>query len=633
MEIILNGIPFPILELPAITKKVNDISSLGDRGGDASTTFKIPKTEQTIKDFERANNLSSETNLPYRYFRAQLPQIGVNFGLAKLERVNDSFELVLYSGLINFFVDIRGKKLNEIDLSEFDHIWNKTDIELYLNRDEGFSYALADFGTFPTDQSPGDLSFDNLRPFIYNLTILNKIIEEAGWTLKGNLFESDEFSETVLPWGSEDWANGQRYIDENGININQSPGELSLSGSFPGGGAVEKKIVALPWSLYNHSGQVLEVELKGVQTFTEFILSPDVGAALQFVLNGVIQPQISAAITGAGTFEVNESFILNNGDQLELAVIYGQPAGTDQAFNYNFTYNGGFIETTFLDNKIRYGAEVHLEALLPDVTQEKYILELCRLYGLTIEVNPIEKTVFFFSWDELFNNKFNAYKFDDLIDSASVKGAQIEFKFNDYAQINNLKWAEDESIIGDYNGEILIDDKTLLSEVDLFELEFGASDETSGRLNAFNLQILKINRFENNFPVVGEIEYFEIDPPRYCALSTFQSPQSFVIDTGNYNDGTLTINQDIEVKRAYFSSGSFPLQLNKLKERHFLKLETSTLKRVKRVSILANLTRNFVLNLEFFKPVSITYFGEFFYIISIKNFTGEGLTEIELLRL
>lgn len=74
------------------------------------------------------------------------------------------------------------------------------------------------------------------------------------------------------------------------------------------------------------------------------------------------------------------------------------------------------------------------------------------------------------------DNKSKAVDWSDKLVNRRIEPSDIEFRMSDMAQKNYFRYAEDETVTGDYDGYILVDDKTLEYRKDLITLPFTASD-------------------------------------------------------------------------------------------------------------------------------------------------------------
>lgn len=133
---------------------------------------------------------------------------------------------------------------------------------------------------------------------------------------------------------------------------------------------------------------------------------------------------------------------------------------------------------------------IPIKGNLPDISQVDFIQSLCDMFGVFPIINPIPKkddetgkrTVEFVSIDTLFKNKVSRYvygkKFNDWTDRLITDPNDIEISFSKdgYYQRNYLRYTEDDTVTGDYDGYFDIPDKLLKKKGDLTELPFAASD-------------------------------------------------------------------------------------------------------------------------------------------------------------
>jgi hypothetical protein len=140
-------------------------------------------------------------------------------GFAKLDNIVNTdgkveYEMSFYGNLANIFTTIGDKKLSEIDLSEYDHTYNKTNQvnswntsiikngSTYVNfasgnpTGEGYVYPLIDYG-FTNGTT---FKVEHWFPAIYVKTIIDKIFAEAGFQYSSNFFNSTFFKRLIVPF-------------------------------------------------------------------------------------------------------------------------------------------------------------------------------------------------------------------------------------------------------------------------------------------------------------------------------------------------------------------------------------------------------------------------------------------------
>lgn len=142
-------------------------------------------------------------------------------GFAKLDNIVNvngkvEYEMSFYGNLANIFTTLGESKLSNLDLSEYDHTYNKTNQvnswdtsiikngSTYVNfssgnpTGEGYLYPLIDYGF--TNGSTFDVK--HFFPAVYVKTIIDKIFNQAGFQYSSNFFNSTFFKRLNVPYTS-----------------------------------------------------------------------------------------------------------------------------------------------------------------------------------------------------------------------------------------------------------------------------------------------------------------------------------------------------------------------------------------------------------------------------------------------
>jgi hypothetical protein len=254
------------------------------------------------------------------------------------------------------------------------------------------------------------------------------------------------------------------------------------------------------------------------------------------------------------------------------------------------------------------------------------------MYTLTIQADPTTKVLSFRTWDDIAERRDGSVDWTAKLDNVPKTGyTELNKAFGDYAQLNYLTYTQDDAVTSDPDGELEVQDTTLKARATLFEVAFSGSDDTAVAVGGGAQQVAQVKKIDANEPVVGLQEYTDVSP-RILAVEPSAFP-SFTIDTGNL-DGATQVLPSGDYNRAYFASGTYGLRFNALKERHFARLEGTTLNPIKQVKCNVFLQSSEVLNLDFFQPVYLEQFGLYFYVLNVSNYTGsDKLTEVNLLKL
>lgn len=177
---LLPGKPIPV------TYSANDLAELKNRQSNFTRRFKIPMTHNNREVLELSEQLNSNTNFPYQQHSARLIQDGIQLipdGIFELKRSARDFTGQIISGNADLFDKMDGKNIRELDLSEFNHIWNVQNALDSRTNIDGYVYALINYGGINDPQFGFDISNTPASVFLH--TVIERIISEAGFTLEG----------------------------------------------------------------------------------------------------------------------------------------------------------------------------------------------------------------------------------------------------------------------------------------------------------------------------------------------------------------------------------------------------------------------------------------------------------------
>lgn len=117
-------------------------------------------------------------------------------------------------------------------------------------------------------------------------------------------------------------------------------------------------------------------------------------------------------------------------------------------------------------------------ANLPDWSMGQFIKNLMKLSGLFANVKSGTE-VELVSIGDVYDRRWQAYDWTKRLLGAVQT---ISPTFEDYAQRNTLKFAEDNSVNGSYNGVLQVDNTTLDAEKELMSVDFAATDTEEGNI-------------------------------------------------------------------------------------------------------------------------------------------------------
>lgn len=110
---------------------------------------------------------------------------------------------------------------------------------------------------------------------------------------------------------------------------------------------------------------------------------------------------------------------------------------------------------------------------LPDWSMGQFVKNLMKIKGLFANVKSSTE-IEFVSVSDVYDNRAQAYDWTArLLDAVS----EISPTFGDYAQKNTLQYAEDDTVKGNYNGTLIVDNTTLDNENELLSVDFAGTDK------------------------------------------------------------------------------------------------------------------------------------------------------------
>ncbi|WP_418513721.1 hypothetical protein [Corallibacter sp.] len=206
-RIIVNGEDLDLYPQDSVNLniKVNDLADISTRNSTFSNTVKIPATDKNKRLFGYLGIIGNQSRKPYEkvrchYISNDLPLI--NDGYLQIKSTSSKeFNIVLFDGIIDLSERISGKNISDLSLfSSLNHTRSSSSIVASLDNISGYTYPFAnyvfnesmDFGLL------GKVTASEMMPMVFIKTVLIKIIEEAGYTYSGNIFNNEEFSNEVF---------------------------------------------------------------------------------------------------------------------------------------------------------------------------------------------------------------------------------------------------------------------------------------------------------------------------------------------------------------------------------------------------------------------------------------------------
>jgi hypothetical protein len=202
------------------TFSVADVTDIERRNTSYSKTITLPNTAKNQSLFGNIFDISVNND-----FYEEDVNIGVNFnpakqaqaqifldnvkifdGVLRMMKINSKegdivYEVNMFGRLRDILHELGDKTLADLDFSDYDHTWNRTNIEDSWDRiewvegEDNYVYPLVDYG-YSVDSITYPIK--NFKPAVFVSEILKRIFEEAEFQITAPFFNSFYFRKLLL---------------------------------------------------------------------------------------------------------------------------------------------------------------------------------------------------------------------------------------------------------------------------------------------------------------------------------------------------------------------------------------------------------------------------------------------------
>lgn len=196
-----------------------NIEDITKRESEYSNTFKVPRTNNNLQALDYIDFLNSNSLLPYSRLDCEILIDGFIFkkGFISVESIEEDITLQFFTGNAGFYEIIKTKDLSDINTDNtpsLETTWNLTNVIAKRSASEGIFFPMVDYNGMPTGTTTVDVRL--LLPAFYRKTLIEAIVEDAGYTLINNIDTSlDAYNHDIIPTATNKLYNDQDTIDAN----------------------------------------------------------------------------------------------------------------------------------------------------------------------------------------------------------------------------------------------------------------------------------------------------------------------------------------------------------------------------------------------------------------------------------
>lgn len=458
-----------------LQKEVKDSQDIESRKGDFSYTFDLP--------FSNANNqlfkFQNDIQINDRYYTGQklecilqINETPIVEGVLKSPKTdfkNKKYSTNIISNTIDWANTLRERSLQ--DLESFKGVAVGSDdllasVQAYTAdtanhiSTETLVYPLVAYGQYfspnnelykniidgtpqtgqTLEQRP-QITVQDVLPCVYLTKVIKSIFEDVGFKVSGSWINSIETKKLILP-----------YINTTVPNLYEVYAEFRVEDIAD-----------------NFITYVDELNL--------------------FTYSGTSQTnRFEFTVPRTGVYSVSASTDTSNGDEQRFRVtkngntidLFEDTTGTQQDYSLQYTFNQGeviqfrFAYPDSKTNAVESILQVQLvseslldySSLLPDINQLDFIKSFIKLFNLYFIVDERNKVIYFETFNNFYQDKFNAYDITSKLDIESIEIEQLETPIS-----YNFKYAED-------NNDFLLTNTSTDFNYTYFTVNPSASDST-----------------------------------------------------------------------------------------------------------------------------------------------------------
>lgn len=504
---------------PNLTKAAARFGSIESREGLYSADFAIPfsVTNFDALGFAIRPGVSGLTPTigPSPSFAVKIPSRVesdgsiISIGFLQIVKVNyetQEIEIAFFGDNSGWFADLDGLSIRDIDLSEFNHVWNTTNILAGQSTESGYYYPLIDYGSYDNQAASGPLQthIEDWFPAFYVHTLIRKIFDSIKYKVGGPYINSPRYLREIIAFAEEKLLKSpaQRAAGDANAFIDDFSDTYDAPNT-----ATDTTYLDLT-ALYPELTYVAPIDIAEINIgfaftlFTEAIRSNfaagTISVGLEILKNGTPIITNSAIVsylgdgTDSGTTTVNQvgSTSVLAGDIITVRLVFttgGFTVGVSAASLQVDLSN--IIWTSETGEELLPGDEIDIAYNLPNITALDLIKDIGIRQGIFFYTDSATKTVNFYTVSEIIGRKWEALDWSEKVDLGKIREWNTSELTENYGRKTWIKYKADGSdpLLADYinrngqgygDGYMSINNAWLDASKDLYTSVFAATGMT-----------------------------------------------------------------------------------------------------------------------------------------------------------
>jgi len=414
-----DNVPLPI------NKSIIDIQNVAERKSDFTKSITLPGTHNNNDIFSNIFNLarSVKNNNTYNFapdfnptlkadcvlYKNDIVQIRGYLQLTNINVTDENqieYEIIIIGRTANLFQDLGQKKLNELDLSAYNHIWNLSNIQNSWTAPltNGYYYGMIEYGA-----SSNEIThyIDQMYPQVYLRIIIDAIFKDAGYRYSSDFFDSTRFRSILIPATGKQLLLTDSQVLDRFFEANRTTDSsyASVDTFLPLVIPFNNIVTNTTPSSYNTS---LYQELVGNAGYYDFVsnvklrlknisgtIITNINPAISIHRNGLIVcqerpfviPSIAPGATADITIPISKlNLFCNVGDTIDIRLL---TSNNYQGLQYSLLTDSNFYNNP--SASIVENGTMSLNTILPDdVKQADFLSSVFKLFNLYAESDSLD---------------------------------------------------------------------------------------------------------------------------------------------------------------------------------------------------------------------------------------------------
>jgi len=454
-EYVLNGLADTDLKITVKAGTVGDVKSIKTP---VSRTLKIPKSAKNIKAFGNLGTIGAANYLAYNEASAKVKSNNIDiFSKAKVYARNKphSYSCIFKEGAGNFFDEIEGLSIKDIDFSDLVENWNKGNIIAANANNDGLIYPIIDYGLGNTHT--GYTACQEMPPAIFLSTIFERIFNQSfnptlskDYSLVSDISTDANYQTYIVPLTENNITDADiAKIEANrqdNADITSFPNIISFNGS---GSDVIPVIISTDLNIVQ-SGTPVTRNIYNIFADGVFSFSSDV--RVNIPSSGTI-----TAILFQNTTELDSASITSSGITTLSATDIKCEKGDHIFVEVRLSSGGGEIKTpcTFACTnaeieKTGFQLPFDIASNLPDISQMDFIKEVMSFFALIPDYDTKTNTIIFKKFSYITDQITSGNPRDltgklDITKIGTVDNVPNNYSFISLAKTNKMNWTNDDA--------------------------------------------------------------------------------------------------------------------------------------------------------------------------------------------